>query len=196
MLLEGSLGNFHFGEHNVILYSSISELRQLLIEYCRISFKSSNEILLILTYYNSIENILKTLKDIDNKSESRQIDGSLVIRESAKVYFNLADELVDIMIMIRMLLQRKRKLGKDGLTVILDMGIFFHRKRIVDLISHETNLSLGSTDDNEVRMICCYGTTDLTLLTQQQKQQILGTHDKSSRILKDIKRFMPRQHGG
>jgi len=171
MLLEGSLANFHFGEHNVILYSSISELRQLLIEYCRISFKSSNEILLILTYYNSIENILKTLKDIDNKSESRQIDGSLVIRESAKVYFNLADELVDIMIMIRMLLQRKRKLGKDGLTVISDMGIFFHRKRIVDLIAHETNLSLGSTDDNEVRMIAVMGRQILLFLLSNKNNR-------------------------
>ena len=178
MLLESSLANFHFGEHNAILYSSTTTLNQLLIEYSRISLKSSNEILLILTYYNSIENILNALKDIDSNMESRQKDGSLVIRESAKAYFNLADELVDIMIMIRMLLQRKRKLGKDGLTVISDMGIFFHRKRIVDLISHETRFSLGSSDNNEIRMICCYEKPSLTLLTPQQTQQIFSAHNK------------------
>jgi len=178
MLPENLLTNFHFGEHNAILYSGAPALHQFLIEYCRISLKSSNEILLILTYCDSIENILNALKDIDSDIESRQKDGSLVIRESAKAYFNLADELVDIMIMIRMLLQRKRKLGKDGLTVMCDMGIFFHKKRIVDLILHETRLSLGSTDDNEVRMICCYEKSHLTLLSQQQKQQILSTHNK------------------
>jgi hypothetical protein len=132
MPLEGLLADFHFGEHNAVLYSSITALHQLLIEYYRISLKSSNEILLILTSYDSIENFLKALKDIDSNMDSRQKDGSLVIRESAKAYFNLADQLVDIMIMIRMLLQRKRKLGKDGLTVICDMRIFFHKNRIVE----------------------------------------------------------------
>jgi hypothetical protein len=122
---------------------------------------------------------LKALKVIDTKLNSRQQDGSLVIRDSAKACFNLADELVDILIMIRMLLQRKRKLGKDGLTVICDMGIFFHKNRIVDLVSHEARLSLGSSDFSEVRMICCYVKPNLSLLTQQQSQQILRAHIKT-----------------
>ena len=178
MPLEGLLADFQFGEHNALLYSSITTLHQLLIEYCRISLKASNEILLILTSYDSIKNLLKALRVIDSNLDSRQKSGSLVIRDSAKVYFNLADELVDIMIMIRMLLQRKRKLGKDGLTVICDMGIFFHKNRIVDLVSCETRLSLGSGDFKEVRMICCYGKPSLSLLTQQQSQQILRAHTK------------------
>jgi MEDS: MEthanogen/methylotroph, DcmR Sensory domain len=149
----------------------------LLIEYCRVSL-NSNEILLILTSYDSIANLLKALKVIDSKLNSRQQDGSLVIRDCAKAYFNLADELVDISIMIRMLLQRKRKLSKDGLTVICDMEIFFHKNRIVDLASHEARLSLGSNDFSEVRMICCYVKPSLSLLTQQQSQQILRAHTK------------------
>ncbi|MGH9978204.1 MAG: hypothetical protein ACRD8Z_20600 [Nitrososphaeraceae archaeon] len=82
------------------------------------------------------------------------------------------------MIMIRMLLQRKRKLGKDGLTVICDMRIFFHKKRFIDLISHEIRFSLGSSDTNEVRVICCYDKSSLTLLTPQQIQQVLSAHNK------------------
>ena len=178
MPLEGLLADFQFGEHNALLYSSITTLHQLLIEYYRISLKSSNEILLILTSYDSIEDLLKALRVVDSNLDSRQKSGSLVIRDSAKVNFNLADELVDIMIMIRMLLQRKRKLGKDGLTVICDMGIFFHKNRIVDLVSCETRLSLGSSDFKEVRMICCYNEPSLSLLTQQQSQQILRAHTK------------------
>ena len=178
MPLEDVLADFQFGEHNALLYSNIPVLHQLLIEYCRITLKSSNEILLILTSYDSIENALRALRVIDSNLDSRQKNGYLVIRDSAKVYFNLADELVDIMIMIRMLLQRKRKLGKDGLTVICDMGIFFHKKRIVDLVSCETRLSLGSSDFKEVRMICCYDKPSLSLLSQQQSQQIFRAHTK------------------
>ena len=176
MLPERLLTDCHFGEHNAILYSSSTALHQLLIDYCMMSFKSSNEVLLILTYYNSAENILKTLRNIDVNTESRQKNGSLVVRESAKAFFNLTDELVDITIMMKMLLQRKRKLGKDGLTAICDMGIFFHRKRIIDLVLHETRFSMRSIDENEARMICCYGTADFSFLTQSQRQQILSTH--------------------
>jgi hypothetical protein len=177
-MLLGSLlaDQNHFGEHNAILYSSINVLHQLLIEYCEISLSSSNEILLILTHYDPIENILNALKYTD--TDDRQKDGSFVIRESGKAYFNLADALVDIMIMVRMLLQRKRKLSKDGLTVICDMGVFFYKKRIIDLILHESRLSLGSISDDEVRVICCYEKSNLALLSQEQKQQILSTHNK------------------
>lgn len=178
MLPERLLTDCHLGEHDAILCSSTTVLHQLLIDYCKMSIKSSNEVLLILTYYNSAENILKTLRNIDVNTESRQKDGSLVIRESAKAFFNLADELVDITIMMKMLLQRKRKLGKDGLTAICDMGIFFHRKRIIDLISYETRFSLKSFDENDARMICCYVTTDLSFVTQPQRRQILSVHHK------------------
>jgi MEDS: MEthanogen/methylotroph, DcmR Sensory domain len=166
----------HFGEHNAILYSKIDVLHQLLVEYCKLSLNSLNEILLILTHYDSIENISNALKYADLSSSQK--DGSLLIRESQKAYFNLEDALVDIMIMIRMLLQRKRKLGRDGLTVICDVGVFFYKKRIIDLILHETKLSLGSFDENEVRMICCYGKSNIALLSPQQKQQILSSHQK------------------
>jgi DcmR-like sensory protein len=176
MPLESMLANFHFGEHNAIIYPSITAFHRWLIEYCGVSFKTSNEILLILTSCDSIESLLKALEVIDRNINSRQKDGSLVIRESAKAYFNLANKLVDILIMIRMLLQRKTKLGKDGLTVICDLGIFFHKNRIDDLISHEAKLSLGHSDFNEVRMICCYVKQNLTLLTRQQTQQILCAH--------------------
>jgi hypothetical protein len=178
MPLENLLADFHFGEHNAVLYSNAAAHNQSLIEYARFSLKSSNEILLILTYYDSIDSILNALKNIDDDIETRQKDGSLVIRDSAKAYFNLSDELVDIMIMIRMLLQRKRKLGKDGLTVMCAMGAFFNKKGFVDLILHETRFSLGSRDINEARMICCYEKPSFTLLTQQQTQQILGAHNK------------------
>jgi len=79
-------------------------------------------------------------------------------------------------------LTRKRNLGKDDLTVICDMRIFFHKKRIVDLASHETRLSLTSSHINEVRVICWYENPILTLLTQQQTQQILNTHKKVLRF--------------
>ena len=176
MILGNLLPDFQLGKHNAILYPCSSAFDQLVIEYCRMSLNSSNGILLILTQYDSIENILKALEDIDADITSRQKEGSFAIRESRKAYFNLADELVDIMIMVRMLLQRKRKLGKDCLTVICDMRVFFYKKRIIDLLLHETKLLSGSVDDDEAKIICCYEKSNLAFLSRQQKQQILSIH--------------------
>jgi hypothetical protein len=129
-----------------------------------------------------MESILNTLKDMGIDTEIQRKDGSLVIRDSAKACFNMVDELVDITIMIKMLIQRMRKLNKYGLTVISDMGIFFHRKRIFDLISHETRLSLcsslSSANGNEIRMLCCYEIGYFDPVTELHKQQILKTHNK------------------
>ena len=69
MSLESPLANFHFGEHNAVLYSSTASFNQLLIEYARFSLRSSNEILLILTSADSIENFLSALEDIDSDVE-------------------------------------------------------------------------------------------------------------------------------
>ena len=100
MPLESLLANFHFGEHNALQYSSIAAFHQLLVEYARFSLKSSNEILLVLTSPVQIENSLSALKKFASDIVSHQKDGSLVIRDPAKVYFNLVDELIDILIMI------------------------------------------------------------------------------------------------
>jgi hypothetical protein len=180
--MERILADCAFGDHNVVFYSNSTALDQLLIKYCRKSIEESNEILLLLTYHNSMESILDTLEDMEIDTKIQQKDGSLVIRDSAKACFNPVDELVDITIMIKMLLQRMKKLNKFGLTVISDMGIFFHRKRIFDLICHESRLSLGSTlssvNGNKIRMLCCYQIADFASVTELQKQQILNTHSK------------------
>jgi len=59
-----------------------------------------------------------------------KLQGSLVIVDSKKGFFSLTNELVDLMIMVKMLLQRSNKLGKGGLTVFSDMSLFFHTNRI------------------------------------------------------------------
>jgi hypothetical protein len=51
--------------------------------------------------------------------EKFKLQGSLVIVDSKKAFFSLTDELVDLMIMAKMLLQRSNKLGKSGLLCFL-----------------------------------------------------------------------------
>jgi DcmR-like sensory protein len=175
----------NFGEHNLILYEDAVTLNKICLEYCKTAIESLNEMILILPYHESVSNIFQSLKNTGLDVERYKLQGSLVIVESKKGYFSLTDELVDIMIMIKMLLQRSNKLGKSGLTVFSDMGLFFHQNRIDDLIKHETRLfcspSFSICHNNKMKIFCCYNVIDFDLLSENQKQDLLNGHKRVMR---------------
>ena len=167
-----------FGEHNFIPYSDIATLKNIYIIYCKTLLESLNEIVLLLPYYESVTNVFNNLrKDGNVDVEKYKKEGSLVLVESKKGYFSLTDELVGIMIMIRMLLQRASKLEKNGVTVISDMGLFFHMNKIEELMKQEQELQ-SSIHNMKVKIFCCYNNIDLKLLTEDQIQELLKHHNK------------------
>ena len=172
----------NFGEHNLILYKDYVTLNNILLEYCKTALESLNEMVLFLPHTESVSNIFHGLKNIDLDVQKYKLQGSLIIVEAKKGYFSLTNELVDIMIMIKMLLQRSKKLGKSGLTVFSDMGLFFNYNRIDDLINHEAGLfsSLSSPIySNKMKIFCCYNITDFERLTENQKQGLLNNHSRT-----------------
>ena len=174
----------NFGEHNLILFEDYFTLNNTLSEYCKTALESLNEMVLLLPHNESVSNLLHALKNIDLDVQKYKLQGSLVIVEAKKGYFSLTNELVDIMIMIKMLLQRSNKLGKSGLTVFSDMGLFFHQNRIDDLIKHETRLFCSSSFSiyhNKMKIFCCYNVIDFDLLTENQKQDLLNGHKRVMR---------------
>src|SRR5919106_6036755 len=172
----------NFGEHNLILYKDYVTLNNILLEYCKTALESLNEMALLLPHNESVSNIFHGLENIDLDVQKYKLQGSLVIVEAKKGYFSLTNELVDIMIMIKMLLQRSNKLGKSGLTVFSDMGLFFNQNRIDDLIKHETGLFLSLSSpiySNKMKLFCYYNITDFERLTENQKQELLNNHSRT-----------------
>jgi len=101
-----------FGNHNLILFTNRDTLKNICSKYCKTALDSSSEIVLILTYYETVKDWLIYLKDNGISVEKYKSDGSLVVIESKKGFFGLLNDFVDIMIMIRMLLGRANKLAK------------------------------------------------------------------------------------
>jgi hypothetical protein len=172
----------NFGEHNLILFEDYFTLNNTLSEYCKTALESLNEMVLLLPHNESVSNLLHALKNIDLDVQKYKLQGSLVIVEAKKGYFSLTNELVDIMIMIKMLLQRSKKLGKSGLTVFSDMSLFFNHNRIDDLIKHEAGLFLSlssSIYSNKMKIFCYYNIADFERLTENQKQRLLNNHSRT-----------------
>ena len=166
----------HSRNHNLILFTNRDNLKNICSKYCKTALDSSSEIVLILTYYESVKDWLIYLNDNGVCVEKYKIDGSLVVIESRKGFFGLLNDFVGIMIMIRMLLGRANKLAKRGLTIISDMGIFFPN-RIEDLIKHETEIS-RSIQDLKVKIYCVYDKLDFESLREEQRQLLDSNHNQ------------------
>ena len=165
-----------FGNHNLILITNRDTLKNICSKYCKTALDSSSEIVLILTYYESVKDWLIYLKDNGICVEKYKNDGSLVVIESRKGFFGLLNDFVGIMIMIRMLLGRANKLAKKGLTIISDMGVFFPN-RIEDLIKHETEIST-SIQDLRVKIYCSYSKLDFVSLREEQRNLLVSNHNE------------------
>ena len=168
-----------FGEHNLILYKDYVKLSNIRLEYCKIALESLNEMVLLLPENGSISNLFLGLKNTGLDVQKYRSEGSLVIVESKKGYFSLTNILVDLMIMIKMLLQRSSKLSRSGLTIFSDMGLFFQYNRIDDLIKHETGLFLSlssSRYSDRMKIFCCYDLKDFEFLAENQKQMLIDNH--------------------
>ena len=161
-----------------MLCSDMLDFRQICVEYCKIALQSTNEIVLLLPYYESVVDVWENLMNNIIGVEKYKKEGSLILVESTKGYFSLKNDFVGIIIMIKMLLERKNKLGKSGVSAISDMGLFFHNKRISDLIKHETAV-LSSIRNMRTKIFCNYRISDFELLSAEQKQQILDSHTKT-----------------
>jgi hypothetical protein len=119
----GKIRQSKFGEHNLILYEDYDTLCKIRLEYCKTALASLNEMVLLLSDNVSINNFLLGLKNTGLDFQKYRSEGSLIVVESKKGYFGLTNELVELMIMINMLLQRLIKLGKCGLTIFSDKGL-------------------------------------------------------------------------
>lgn len=172
-----SIMNSKFGEHNIVLYSDVSTLPYLYSHYSKRSSLSSHEIVLILPHYQSTADVLHILKNSGIDIDRTKKEGSIVVVESKKAYYSLTDQFVGLMIMVEMLLQRVKKLNKMGITVISDMGLFFHLDRLDDLIRWETEL-FSSIYAKKVRILCNYSKTDFGRLNENQRQHLLKSHSK------------------
>jgi hypothetical protein len=64
-----------FGEHNLVLYSDIINLRYIYVKYCKIALESLNEIVLLLPYYDSTSYTLHNLRTIDIDIEKYKQEG-------------------------------------------------------------------------------------------------------------------------
>jgi MEDS: MEthanogen/methylotroph, DcmR Sensory domain len=192
----------------LILSSSIPDiqtLRKTYSRYVKSQLEDNNEIVLILPYYETANNVRKTLSNSDfvnrgkttnsdsnNSNGSSVIDvrkyekvGSLMIIDSVRGYFD-SDSNYDgedrLMSFFKQLVKNAESLGKNGVSVIADLGSFYHHQSInatEKLFEHELSLP-SKYDGMKFRGFCAYHKADFDIrFTEEQKQKLLDHHSKA-----------------
>jgi hypothetical protein len=170
--------------------------------------KDNNEIVLILPYYETTNNVRKTLSNSDfvnrgeaaisdsnNSNGSRIIDvrkyekeGSLMIVDSVKGYFGSDSNYEGkdrLMSFFKQLVKKAESLGKNGVSVIADLGSFYHyqsNNATEKLFEHELSLP-SKYEGMKFKGFCAYHKADFERrFTEEQKQKLLDHHSKALMI--------------
>jgi hypothetical protein len=167
------------GSHYIILYCDLPTLRKIYSQYTKRQIEEKNEIVLILPHYETtdmVRYVLSHMATIDVKEYEKQ--DSLVIIDSARAYFGSS---IDIVSFVKSLVNYADQIGKNGVTVLADMGSFFCYNKLNDLIEYET--SLQRTSDIMAKGFCFYKRDDFTCrISHIQRKKLLDHHGRELMI--------------
>ena len=141
----------------------------------------NNQIVLILPFYETIDNVRRILSEdsacIDvRKYEKEQ---SLLIMDSLKAYFSLKGGLMPF---VNQTVNFAKASGKDGVSVIGDMGSFFYNQKNDGLMHHEMTLPIQFEGMN-LKGFCLYHKQDYEKRFLENDRQTLSKHHGKSLIL-------------
>jgi hypothetical protein len=167
------------GSHYIILYCDLPTLRKIYSQYTKRQIEEKNEIVLILPHYETtdmVRYVLSHMATIDVKEYEKQ--DSLLIIDSARAYFGSS---IDIVSFVKSLVNYADQIGKNGVTVLADMGSFFCYNKLNDLIEYET--SLQRTSDIKAKGFCFYKRDDFKCrISHIQRKKLLNHHGRELMI--------------
>jgi hypothetical protein len=174
------LAGIDYGEHVILIYPNLDSLRQIYSQYCRDALEN-NELVLLLTYYETTDRVRQTLKEIGIEVDRHEKGKNLMIIEDiTKTYFGSGH---DFLFFLDILNKQKEKRGKNGMCVIADMGIFYHFTDNNKDALIEFERSLPSKFDINLKRICNYHKLDFDRLEEQEKHKLLEHHSLQMRVL-------------
>ena len=175
------IDKIEYREHVVLIYPNLYALREIYSHYCNIALKN-NELVLILTYYQTAECIRLTLKELDIDVEKYEKENDLIIiQDSIETHSGYTEDFLSL---LKTLDKQQEKRGKKGLSVIADMGVFFHFQYNKDvLIDFESSLPKF---DMNVKRICTYHGGDFERFEQYEKDNLIKSHHRRIKVLPKV----------
>jgi hypothetical protein len=171
--------NTNYGDHNLVIYPGLEQFEEFYIECCKDSILDRNGIFIVVTHYQHVSSVRKKMKLLAGIDTARyENDGTLIILDSEMAYQPSVEQNGRhniISVLTSLLTKYSQEHDKKGITVVGDLGTFFLKKRITDLISHELS-TLSRIIANNIRCFCCYHKADFSVLQEEQRKRIIRHH--------------------
>jgi hypothetical protein len=191
-----------------MVFPDLMTLRGVYSHYAKMQLEDSNEIVLILPYYETTEMVRLTLsgETIYNENGNNpygysgidvnkyEKEGSLIIMDSLKGYFYSKGKSgfhiyndspkgdLGLMSYLEILLKQAERQKKNGVTVLSDMGSFYHhnnRDGNLKLIEYECSLP-EKFNARELKGFCLYHQKDFEKrFSQKQQAKLLDCYSRN-----------------
>lgn len=162
------------GSHTLLVYNDLKAFCEIYTQYSG-ALLPQNEIVVIGTQYEPINNVKNTLRLSGLDAERYLNQGTLFILDAQHVYQDAGSHGMWKFAMS--LLLRVKKEGRRGVTWFGDAGSFFSFEKIEELMQYE--LSLPQKYEDSIKTVCSYHLKDFEKLTEAQKQTLFDHHLKS-----------------
>ncbi|MFL6502772.1 MAG: hypothetical protein ACJ70W_04465 [Nitrososphaera sp.] len=174
------------GENGIIIYPNLQTFSQIYTQYVKAQLEkeedyensnmrneqSKSRIILIATFYETVDSIKHHLSAVGVKDIQSLIDnGSLVIVDAFSSYY---PDVSGMKKLVASLSERAKREGRAGVTAIVDMGFFFlfgGDGRATELINYEASLA-PKTKGGNVRGFSCYHGGNYSTLKDNQKKEL------------------------
>ena len=166
-----------YGEHILVIYEDITAMQEL---YCIVAMNRlpiNKEAILLLPYFETPGKVRQILENKGLRVNEYQKDGSLAIIDAYNWFFGSGLSSRES---LSKMISDLKKDGKEGLTIIQDIGVFFLLLDTDKLIGSELR---HRTDDTAGRkMICCIHKDDYQRLPVAHREVLGLNHDRSLAI--------------
>src|SRR5919206_2875646 len=171
-----------YGAHYMLIYPHLDTLRDLYSNYVHKQIKENNEIVLLNPFYETPESVRQVLSEkydhgMDDISKFEK-EESLLIADALEEYLGNQP-----LIYVKKSLENYAKMGKNGVSVLADMGAYPHKSMYNDLVDYE--LSLPTKYNVQMKGFCLYHQKDFDKFSEEQQQKLIEHHNKTLEIIHD-----------
>ena len=172
------LNQLEHGVHYMITYPNLKTLRELYSNYIHSSIEDNNELVLLNPFYETADSVRQVLSHCDHNMDVSKYEKekSLLIADSMEEYFGQQPHMN-----FKNALHYSKKMEKNGISVLADLGVYRHKSKYKELLDHE--LSLPTKFDISMKGFCLYHQKDFDRFSDEQKQKLIKHHGKAIKIV-------------
>jgi hypothetical protein len=175
------------GSHFAIIYPDLITLREMYSHYIKSVLSKGNEIVMILPFLETVYNVRRILSENSANINVRRYEREqvLLIMDSLKGYFGSPDGLLPF---LNQTVTYAHKVGKDGLSVLGDVGSFFYCNKKDRLLEYESTLSSKYRKMNYMKGFCMYNEQDFSRrLDEEERQRLFKHHTRTMNLLSPLR---------